>query len=634
MRKKFTDSVVRYMGVSMLIVILAIFAFQLITQWTSYKSQAIEKLESVKQKLESNDAEIERLTASVGENNLAKTRAFAEMLALNPGVTMSSDELQKLCKELMVNELHVIDEKGIITHSSVAEYVGFDMGSGEQSAVFLEIIKDPSMEIVQEPQQNAAKGTVVQYIGVARRDAKGLVQVGIQPNILEEALAGTAIDTVLADFDYGKNGYIFAIDQKSGKVLAHKNKDCIGKDAKEIGFPEKVKAGSGHAKVDGKSGYYTIQEHNGMLVGAMLPGSEIYLGIIQQAIVVSLAILIINIVLIFMINRYVSRNIVSGIVSISDAMRKIAEGDYTVQVQERGNTEFRQLSDNINTMVQKINEDQDDNAELLKQQQMDMQDTIEMIEKIKGVSSNMETISQETLQYSISIHEGSEEQKVAIEDLRATMNGLSDKLSEGAGSAVEISKETLEAVDGLTGIREQVLLLAKSMEEISTTSQQIEMIIDEINQIAEQTNMLSLNASIEAARAGEMGKGFSVVASEVGALAERSSEAVKQTNTLIHNALQAIAHGQEITDEAVQGFVEAVNRIENTSRDVEKISKMMDVHVDMVVQASNGLGRISEVVESNVAVAQNSETTARTMADEAGHLLALVDRENVSSVSE
>lgn len=627
MRKKFTNSVLCYMGVSMIIVIIAIFVFQLVSERASNNSQAVDKLESVRQKLESNDVEIERLTSNVGENNLAKSRAFAEMLALDSVDNMTSEHLQQICGDLMVNELHIIDEKGIITHSSVPEYIGFDMGSGEQSAAFLVIIDDPSIEIVQEPQQNVADGTVVQYIGVARRDAKGFVQVGIQPNILEEALSGTAIDTVLADFDYGKNGYVFAVDGESGQVLAHKNKDCIGKMANEVGFPQNLKAGNGHAKIDGKSSYYVVQEYNGMLIGTVLPDSEVYSSILQQTVVVSLAILIINIVLIFMINRYVSRNIVAGIVSISDAMKKIADGNYDIQVSESGNAEFKELSGNINTMVQKINADQDDNAALLSQQQEDMQSTMQMIKDVKGVSSRMETISQETLQSSISIHEGSEEQKVAIEELRATMEDLSGKLSEGAGSAVEISKETLDAVDDLSDIRDQVLLLAKSMEEISATSQEIEVIIDKINQIASQTNMLSLNASIEAARAGEMGKGFSVVAAEVGALSDRSAEAVQQTNSLIHNALQAISNGQEITDGVVKRFVEAVTRIESTSHDVEKISNMMDVHVDMVTQASDVLGKISAVVDNNVAIAQNSEDTARTMADEAARLLELVDRD-------
>ena len=41
----------------------------------------------------------------------------------------------------------------------------------------MEIVDDPSLEIVQEPQVNASIGKMMQYIGVARKDAKGLVQV-------------------------------------------------------------------------------------------------------------------------------------------------------------------------------------------------------------------------------------------------------------------------------------------------------------------------------------------------------------------------------------------------------------------------------------------------------------------------
>ncbi len=621
MSKKFTKTIIRYMAVSMVVVILAILLFQFVSENNRYTNQALEKLNTVVQKLESNDMEIARLTESVGENNLVKTRAFADMIAENPSIIESKATLMEICERLMVRELHVIDAKGFITHSTVDAYIGFDMGSGEQSAAFLKILDDPSYELVQEPQKNAAEGIVVQYIGVARTDAKGFVQVGIQPEILEETLAGTAIDVVLAEFDYGTNGYIFAIDMETGEVLAHKNTEYIGQKASELGFPEKLAAGGKALKGE----IYTAIEYDGMLLGAMIPSSEYFTSLVTQTALVSLALIVINAILIFVINRYVSRHIVKGVLDISDSTRKIADGDYSVRVPEDGDAELKELGKSINTMVERIQSNLDDNASLLEKQRQDMEATNQMIAKIKATSSSIDAVSKETLSNSISIHEGSEDQKLAIEELRKIMDNLSGELSDSAKSASAVSADTMSAVGELDNTRQLINQLSDSMEEINQASQEIEKIIDDISQIAQQTNMLSLNASIEAARAGESGRGFAVVASEVGSLAERSSEAAKQTGTLIHNALQAVANGREITNRAVESFGNAVLRIESTSRDVEQISTMVDANASMVVHAQEGLGTILQVVDTNVIIAQNSEGSARSMAEEADRLIQLVE---------
>ena len=97
------------------------------------------------------------------------------------------NRLNKIKDRLMVNELHIIDENGIITSSMIPSYIGFDMKSGEQSICLMGDCKRPlSIEIAQEPQVNVAEGVVMQYIGVARTDAKGLVQVGVRPEVLEK----------------------------------------------------------------------------------------------------------------------------------------------------------------------------------------------------------------------------------------------------------------------------------------------------------------------------------------------------------------------------------------------------------------------------------------------------------------
>lgn len=140
MKKMFTKKLLAYMSIAFLITVVFIFMFQTFVTKKNNTNSAVEKLEMVKEKLIANDTEIQKLTNSLSENNLAKTRAFAEILANDEILLTSKKRLKKICDELMVNELHIIDEKGIITHSTIDMYVGFDMNSGEQSAAFMVIV--------------------------------------------------------------------------------------------------------------------------------------------------------------------------------------------------------------------------------------------------------------------------------------------------------------------------------------------------------------------------------------------------------------------------------------------------------------------------------------------------------------
>ena len=86
MKKIFTKWLFVYMLAAFLVTITAIFALQtfIIQRNNSAASQA--KLEDVKEKLGDNDENVKRLTDNLGENNLAKTRAFADMLAEDPSI--------------------------------------------------------------------------------------------------------------------------------------------------------------------------------------------------------------------------------------------------------------------------------------------------------------------------------------------------------------------------------------------------------------------------------------------------------------------------------------------------------------------------------------------------------------------
>lgn len=255
MKKIFTKRLFIYMLIALLITIGAIFVLQtVITQRTNTESSR-NKLADVKEKLADNDENIKRLKENLSQDNLAKTRAFADLLASDSTIYGNAAKLEEIKERLMVNELHIIDEDGIITSSTIAGYIGFDMKSGDQSNAFMVIVDDPTIEIAQEPQVNVAEGIVMQYIGVARKDAKGLVQVGVQPEVLENMLASTTLDKVLGEIDFGSRGYVYAIDPEDGTILAHPDSSLIGTIAADAGFSGNP-LGKGKAKINGVRGYY------------------------------------------------------------------------------------------------------------------------------------------------------------------------------------------------------------------------------------------------------------------------------------------------------------------------------------------------------------------------------------------
>lgn len=624
MKKIFTKKLFIYMVVAFTVTIAAIFTLQTFTNRRSNMESSKNKLEDVREKLAGNDETIAQLTENLGQNNLAKARAFADMLKTDPSIADDKERLLKIMDRLMVNELHIIDEEGIITSSTVDAYVGFDMKSGEQSNAFMVLVDDPSLEIVQEPQENVAEGIIMQYIGVPRSDAKGLVQVGVRPEVLEEVLAGTDISVVLGQIDFGTNGYIYAIDKNSGSILAHPNAALIGTPAVDAGFPENFE-GHGRIKVDGKRGYFYAEANDDIILGTFLPASEYYAARRSQTLIVSLSMLLIFGVLLFMINRMVDDKIVSGLNRITDSMKKIADGSFDITVNESGNPEFLQLSDSINKMVDSICRSMEENEGLMRQQKADVESNRILIQNVKNACRELGEVSGKTLENADSIYEGTGRQEQAVSDLKNIMEQLTQELNHSVEASVDVSSATEMTTGKIRETQSQMTMLQASMQKISEMSMEIEKIIDEINSIAQQTNMLSLNASIEAARAGETGKGFAVVAAQVGELAARSAQAAKETNELITNSMEAVREGQEITGQTVNTFGIVVESIEQSKQDVEGISHMVQQNVDIVKMAVSQLSQISDVVEENVQISHNTKDVSSDMADITGNLLELIE---------
>ncbi len=627
MNKLILKNLCFYMVIAFIITIVFIYQFQTASIKQERTSTSQDKILQVQEKLVANEKNVSEITENLSQSNIVKARAFAELIQKDPSILQSTEKINATAKTLMVDELHVTDEKGILTYGNIPEYIGLDFSTGEQTKPFLKILEDSSIELAQEPQPNAAKGIIFQYIGVARKDRPGIVQVGVRPEILENMTESMQIKNVLSEFDFGTNGYVFAIDKNTQKILSMKNQSLIGKSYSDVGFNSNIFSDKeGTAFIDGKNVYFYADSYNDMIIGTIMPEDEYFEQRYAQTLSVSISMFIIFLLLLIFISILVNRKIVKGIQNIVNGMQKVKNGNLDIKIEEFENKEFEILSTGINSMVEGIRKNLEKNEELMKQQKEVFDKNMQIIDDVKNVSFNISNASKKTYNMANSIYSGSKNQEDSVVSLNESMEVITEQLKNSASVSSKLSEDTSSVVSNIIVTRDNMRKLNDSMKHIFESSHKINNIIGEVDSIASQTNTLAVNASIEAARAGEQGKGFAVVASQIGELAKRSADAAKETTDIISGTISAVEEGQKIADTTVSKFLNLVNDIENTGKNINEIAVMTNHQVNDIIKVLSGLEQIAEIAKESRISAVEGKNTSAQLTKQAELLINIVNK--------
>ncbi|MDD6284830.1 MAG: LytS/YhcK type 5TM receptor domain-containing protein, partial [Firmicutes bacterium] len=122
-----------------------------------------------------------------------------------------NSDLTAIAQKYDVSEVNIIDENFVIVASSVDEYVGYDMSSGEQSAEF-KVLLEGETEFVQEYRQTSYnEGFFRKYGGVALKDG-GFIQIGYDPEHFQKDISSYIIDAT-KNRHVGKNGFVAICDE-------------------------------------------------------------------------------------------------------------------------------------------------------------------------------------------------------------------------------------------------------------------------------------------------------------------------------------------------------------------------------------------------------------------------------------
>lgn len=294
---------------------------------------------------------------------------------------------------------------------------------------------------------------------------------------------------------------------------------------------------------------------------------------------------------------------VASLKAKSEALKRIAEGDLSVQVELASDKDEVGLS--LKTMLGSLNE-------LLSQ----VSGAVEQV----AVGSNQVSSAAQTLS------QGAAEQAASIEEISASLTEIAGQTAQNSDNAREmngLAKSSHQEAEAGNGRMKE---LVSAMADINRSSEDVKKIVKAIDDIAFQINLLALNANVEAARAGKYGKGFAVVADEVRSLAVRSAEAVKETTRMVEDSIAKMEKGNELvklTAAQLVGIADGSARVATIAEDVASASEEQTRGVE---QISAGIEQIDQVTQSNSSSAEESAAAAEELAAQSQQLKSMIER--------
>lgn len=161
----------------------------------------------------------------------------------------------------------------------------------------------------------------------------------------------------------------------------------------------------------------------------------------------------------------------------------------------------------------------------------------------------------------------------------------------------ESQKELHTIVHSLKDASERRTRLLEEIFKLSTFTEELKKMADEVSGIASQTNLLALNAAIEAARAGEAGRGFAVVADEVRKLSTMSGEAGKRIGSRVESVNNAIVATMDMSKEFTKNDNEMVSFSENL---IEKVLEKFRVTTSELNESAIHFSEESKIIHQSV----------------------------------
>lgn len=420
-----------------------------------------------------------------------------------------------------------------------------------------------------------------------------------------------SLTNMIKDIKIGNEGYIIIAEADDTILSNPRNPETNFTSLGELGIAGIEKDDFTFEK-DGEEfiGMRYDSDKTGWKFISVVPSSELTSKVGAFTTVV-IALGVISILAALLSITVVSSRITKPIRAITEFIGKVENGDFSKNIEVKGQDEVSRLGNGINHMIENI-------RELIGDAKVVSEDVSKSAESIGFMSNQIDNTADEMVDAIAQVatdlsDQGRQTERIvtAIDGFTTEIETMSMDMTEKTRTISKMTEKGLDIVESLDKTTEETRAssrtLAETTESLSEKSTSIGEIIGMIDKVTEQTSLLSLNASIEAARAGEAGKGFAVVASEISKLAEESKNSTGAIEKIISEIQSEIGN-------SVMSIEKSNSLVEDSAEIVGETKTIFGEMVSIMSEMEDEVSRINEVIQDmkveKTEIAKNLEKSA------------------------
>jgi methyl-accepting chemotaxis protein len=331
---------------------------------------------------------------------------------------------------------------------------------------------------------------------------------------------------------------------------------------------------------------------------------------------------------------YVGRNIARRLGLLSNAMRRIADGDLNVHIQDNRSDEIADMARALQFFRQATAD-----ATAARQKEIEQAGTLEQRRQLveaatqsfeRAVSGVVQTLDRAAEAMDSSARDmadsASRNQEQALATAAASEQATANV--EIVATAAEEIAQSIEHIaarvaDSATVARQatgEAQAITGAVESLSASVEEIGEVSNLIRSIAAQTNLLALNATIEAARAGDAGRGFAIVAQEVKGLAAQTGKATEE----IARQILSIEETTQRSVQTMKTIAATILQLDNLANDVAVAVRQQDSVAQEIARNAGAAAQGTRDVSANISEVSSSAVktgkVANTVLTAAGEL--------------